>query len=138
MKSLLLIASLLVSSSVFAQPAGTIGTMKASYLYCSSEKSDYTLMLDNAAIGQATGIQLLKYVTTDWKLIAKRPILATDAQNPVALPGHTSTQHFQYVGEDFVIQRDIINAQLYQDNLNLKIKLDGQSLDLDFSCSTVE
>lgn len=137
MKSLIALITILAGTVASAQ---NIGIMKQSYLLCSPDDntSAYNLILENAAVGEATAIKLIQYQNTGWKSVANRKITNTKPLNMVSLPRHFSKQ---YSGSGFVATRVVRKnpaMNMWTDEVELKIVLQGRNVKINFHCSTVE
>ena len=102
------------------------------YLNCSAasrESAPYDLNLENAAVGDATGIDLKQWVRDGWTTIANRSIIKTQKIKP---------DRFIYYGDQFEALRETGTlGGLPADLLDLQITVDGQILRLRFKCSQV-
>jgi hypothetical protein len=136
MKILIALLALISATAVSAQ---NVSTMKQSYLFCTPEDatSVYNLILENAAVGEAKAVKLLKFENLDWQTVAVRKIKKT-----IALFAPTGYISMQYSGSGFTaVHTEGYSSGIteeYKNNVQLNISVRGQALKMNFMCSTVE
>lgn len=138
MKSILLAITILASSSsAFAmQP----GIMLQPYLLCTSHSTaltDYNLIIENAAIGNATGIKLIRYQQNEWHTIAQDTVLQIKD-----LPAPMGFKSKEYTGATFKVTHiegyssDV--GQAYKNQARINLALGDRVFNGLFQCSSVQ
>jgi hypothetical protein len=130
-----------IASLALAQEEGMIGIMQQPYLYCSADAtegdaSSYVLILEDAAKQpDPSSIRVIKHDGTDWQTVKEAKVeQASDARVSFADGGKGR----KYTGQGFTVLRGTeTTPNITNDRAELELQVEGQTIRIQTTCSTV-